>query len=509
MAQEVGQMSIHSENIFPILKRWLYTDREIFVRELVSNGMDAITKHRRLVSLGETEDDGEGYEMAVVVDMQQGSLAFTDNGIGMTSDEVRKYLNTVAFSSAADFLEKYKSDEGSQIIGHFGLGFYSAFMVAKKVTVHTQSWQGTPSIAWECAGDTQYTLDELPQEARGTTVTIYLDDESQEFLNAARIKEILIKYCGFLPYPIYVYEVDENGKLKDQDIDKDDENAEDVDDHDEGEECTCGHDHEEGEECTCGHDHEEGEECTCGHDHDEGEECTCGHEHEEGEECTCGHDHGEGEECTCGHEHAHHGHELKVPEPINDTHPLWMRPASEVTEEEYKNFYHKMFTDFEDPLLWVHLNADYPIRIKGVLYFPKISHQMQTLEGKIMLFNNQVYVADNVQEVIPDYLMMLRGMVDCPDLPLNVSRSALQKDKEVQKIPAYIARKVADKLVSLAKNERETYEKCWNDIRVFVEYACLKDDKFYDRIKECILYPLAGGGFTHAGRLSCKGQDPL
>ena len=444
MAQEVGQMSIHSENIFPILKRWLYTDREIFIRELVSNGVDAITKHKRLVSLGEAEDDGEDYEVVVTVDAQKGALSFTDNGIGMTADEVRRYLNTVAFSSAAEFLEKYKSDEGGQIIGHFGLGFYSAFMAAKKVEVETQSYQDAPAVRWQCEGDTQYTMEELPKQARGTTVTLYLDEDSEEFLNAPRVKETLIKYCGFLPYPIYVYEIDEDGKLKGQQ-----------------------------------------------------ETCECGHEHAEGEEHTC----------ECGHEHVHSGHELKVPEPVNDTQPLWTRPASEVTDEEYKAFYHKLFTDFEEPLFWVHLNADFPIRIRGVLYFPKISHQMQTLEGKIKLYNNQVFVADNVQEVIPDYLMMLRGAVDCPDLPLNVSRSALQQDREVQKIPAYIARKVADKLVGMFNNQREEYEKYWNDIRVFVEYACLKDEKFYDRVKDTLLYPLAGGGFTTLEEYLEKGKS--
>ena len=260
MAQEVGQMSIHSENIFPILKRWLYTDREIFIRELVSNGVDAITKHKRLVSLGEAEDDGEDYEVVVTVDAQKGALSFTDNGIGMTADEVRRYLNTVAFSSAADFLEKYKSDEGGQIIGHFGLGFYSAFMAAKKVEVETQSYQDVPAVRWQCEGDTQYAMEELPRQARGTTVTLYLDEESEEFLNAPRVRETLIKYCGFLPYPIYVYEIDEDGKLKGQQ-----------------------------------------------------ETCECGHEHAEGGEHTC----------ECGHEHVHSGHELKVPEPVNDTQPLW------------------------------------------------------------------------------------------------------------------------------------------------------------------------------------------
>jgi molecular chaperone HtpG len=458
MTQEIGQMSIHSENIFPILKRWLYTDREIFIRELVSNGVDAITKYKRLVSLGEAPEDGEDYEVTVVVDRQKGALIFSDNGIGMTADEVRRYLNTVAFSSAAEFVEKYKSDEGNQIIGHFGLGFYSAFMAAKKVVVETQSWQDVPTVVWQCEGDTRYTLEEGEKRPRGTTITLYLDDESQEFLQVPRVKETLIKYCGFLPYPIYVYEVDEEGKTV---------GAED-------EPCSCGHDHGEDEPCSCDHDHKDGEE-TAEEDHKKGD--------------------GGKEEPA-----------VKLPEPVNDIHPLWMRPAAEITDQEYKDFYHKLFTDFEDPLFWVHLNADFPIRVKGVLYFPKISHQMQTLEGKIKLYNNQVFVADNVPEVIPDYLMMLRGTVDCPDLPLNVSRSALQKDREVQKIPAYIARKVADKLVGMFNSERENYEKYWKDIRVFVEYACLKDEKFYDRVKETILYPLAGGGFTTLEEYLEKGK---
>jgi len=418
MAQEVGRMSIDSENIFPILKRWLYTDRDIFVRELVSNGVDAVTKFRRLVSLGEAScDEDESFAIHVEVNKKEGALSFYDNGIGMTAEEVRKYLNTVAFSSAQDFLDKYKADEGASIIGHFGLGFYSAFMVSRQVTVRTQSWQDAPAVLWTCDGETQYTLEELPKEERGTCVTLKLDDESQEFLNASKVKEVLLTYCGFLPYPIVVSELDENGNPVSQ--------AEPA-------------------------------------------------EKKEGEEKA----------------------EIPQIKPINDTNPIWVRPASELTDEDYKTFYHKLFTDSEDPLFWIHLNADFPTRIRGVLFFPKINHQMQTLEGRIKLFNNQVFVADNVEEVIPDYLMMLRGVVDCPDLPLNVSRSALQQDKEVQKIPAYIARKVADKLAGLFKNQREDYDRYWPDIRVFVEYACLKDEKFYDRAKEAIVYPLAGGGTT-------------
>ncbi len=399
MDRENGRISINSENIFPIIKRWLYSDQDIFIRELVSNCMDAITKCRRLVSLGEIPAEEIDYRVDVTIDKDKGTIAFADNGIGMSADEVRTYINQVAFSSAAAFLEKYQEGEGQGIIGHFGMGFYSAFMAADKVEIETLSCvPDSVPVFWRCEGDTDYEMEDGTRSEHGTTVTLYLNEESKKYLTKYETLEVLDKYCAFLPYPIY---------LKD------------------------------------------------------------GSEKPDEEE-----------------------------KPINDVRPLWMRPASECTEEDYRDFYHKVFRDFNEPLFWVHLNADYPLRLQGILYFPKISHTAQTLEGTIKLYNSQVFVADNVQEVIPDYLMMLKGVVDCPDLPLNVSRSALQKDRDVARIPDFIARKVADRLISMEKNDREAYEKYWNDIRPFIEYGCLRDQKFYDRMREHLIFPLAGGGFT-------------
>lgn len=418
MLNEKGQISINSQNIFPILKRWLYSERDIFVRELVSNATDAITKIKRIASLGEYNlQDNESLEIHIEVNEEAGTLSFCDNGVGMTADEVRKYLNQVAFSSAQDFLEKYKgADDSNQIIGHFGLGFYSAFMVSKKVTVDTLSWQkDAEPVCWSCDGDTEYTLEPGKREFRGTTVTLYLNTEDGEFLRASRVRAILDKYCAFLPYPIFLT----NLNAYDEDKEK----------------------HETIEETS---------------DTDT----------------------------------------VTSPRPVNDTMPLWKKKPSDCTDEEYRAFYHKLFTDFQEPLFWVHLNADFPIRLQGILYFPRISNTMQTIEGKIMLFNNQVYVADNVKEVIPEYLMMLKGVIDCPDLPLNVSRSALQKDKEVQKIPAYISRKVADKLIGMHKTDISAYEKYWQDIRPFILYGCLRDEKFYDRMREYLIFKLSDGNFT-------------
>ena len=443
MAQEMGQIQIHSENIFPIIKRWLYSDRDIFIRELVSNGIDAITKLRRIASMGEVDlPEDEALEIHVAVDAEHGTLSFSDNGIGMTGEEVRKYLTQVAFSSAEDFLKHYKgTDEGSQIIGHFGLGFYSAFMVAKSVTVETLSWQsGAEAVLWKCDGDIDYTMEPSQRTQRGTTVTLVMDDDSADLLSVAKIREELVKYCSFLPYPIYL----------------EDRNA---------------HQEEDKKDKT-----------PLPEDHD-------------ADAC-------QDETCACHQEHV-----PAAPAPINDTHPLWMKKPSDCTEEEYRAFYHRVFTDFQEPLFWVHLNADYPIRLQGILYFPRISNQMQTIEGKIKLYNNQVYVADNVQEVIPEYLMMLKGVIDCPDLPLNVSRSALQTDREVQKIPAYIARKVADRLISMDKTDRESYEKYWNDIRPFILYGCLRDEKFYERMQEHLIFGLAGGGFTNLTDYLAKAEE--
>lgn len=399
MDRENGQISINSQNIFPIIKRWLYSDQDIFIRELVSNCMDAITKYRRLSSLGEIPEETAEPRVDVVIDKEKGTIAFSDNGIGMTAEEVRTYINQVAFSSAEAFLEKYQGDEGQGIIGHFGMGFYSAFMAADTVEIQTLSClPESEPVFWRCEGDTDYTLETGERTEHGTTVTLYLNEDAKKYLTKYETLEVLDKYCAFLPYPIFL----SDGSEKPED----------------------------------------------------------------------------------------------EPKPINDVRPLWTRPASECTEEDYRNFYHRVFRDFNEPLFWVHLNADYPLRLQGILYFPKISHTAQTLEGTIKLYNSQVFVADNVQEVIPDYLMMLKGVVDCPDLPLNVSRSALQKDRDVARIPDFIARKVADRLIAMDKNDRESYEKYWNDIRPFIEYGCLRDEKFYERMREHLIFPLAGGGFT-------------
>jgi len=397
-----GNISIHSENIFPIIKRWLYSDQDIFIRELVSNGMDAITKCKRLVSLGEVPFEEIDYRVDVVIDAAAGTIAFSDNGIGMTAQEVESYINQVAFSSAEAFLSRYQQGEGEQIIGHFGMGFYSAFMAADTVEIQTLSCrENAQPVFWRCEGDTQFTMDEGSRTLHGTTVTLYLNEEAKKYLSKLETAQVLDKYCAFLPYPIFL---------------------------------------------------------------------------------------SDGTEKT--------GEDAPEIRPVNDVRPLWTRPASECTDEDYRNFYHQVFRDLNEPLFWVHLNADYPLRLQGILYFPRISHTAQTLEGCIKLYNSQVFVADNVQEVIPDYLMMLKGVVDCPDLPLNVSRSALQKDRDVARIPDFIARKVADRLIAMDKTDRESYEKYWNDIRPFIEYGCMRDHKFYERMKEHLIFEKVGGGFV-------------
>lgn len=407
-----GNISVDSENLFPIIKKWLYSDKDIFLRELVSNGCDAVTKLKKLASIGEAQiDENEKFKVTVSIFKDTKKLVISDNGIGMTAEEIDKYINQIAFSGASDFLSKYKEedDKGSQIIGHFGLGFYSAFMVADSVEIDSLSYQdGAKAAKWTCDGSMEFDLTDGDRTERGTTITLNIAEDSEEFLEESTIRQILHKYCAFLPIEIYV-EVPEDK-------------------------------HE---------DH-----CDCGHDHD--------HEHEDDTP--------------------------SEPKPINNTTPLWMKKSSECTDEEYKEFYRNVFMDFNEPLFWIHLNVDYPFNLKGILYFPKINHEFAGQEGQIKLYNNQVFVADNVKEVIPEFLMLLKGVIDCPDLPLNVSRSFLQNDGYVKKISSHITKKVADKLTSIYNNERENYEKYWDYINIFIKYGCLRDEKFYEKVKDVIIY---------------------
>ena len=407
-----GNISVDSENLFPIIKKWLYSDKDIFLRELVSIGCDAVTKLKKLASIGEAQiDENEKFKVTVSIFKDAKKLVISDNGIGMTAEEIDKYINQIAFSGASDFLSKYKEedDKGSQIIGHFGLGFYSAFMVADSVEIDSLSYQdGAKAAKWICDGSMEFDLTDGDRTERGTTITLNIAEDSEEFLEESTIRQILHKYCAFLPIEIYV-EVPEDK-------------------------------HE---------DH-----CDCGHDHD--------HEHEDDTP--------------------------SEPKPINNTTPLWMKKPSECTDEEYKEFYRNVFMDFNEPLFWIHLNVDYPFNLKGILYFPKINHEFAGQEGQIKLYNNQVFVADNVKEVIPEFLMLLKGVIDCPDLPLNVSRSFLQNDGYVKKISSHITKKVADKLTSIYNNERENYEKYWDYINIFIKYGCLRDEKFYEKVKDVIIY---------------------
>ena len=417
MNRESGSISINTENIFPIIKKWLYSDKDIFIRELVSNSSDAISKLKKLVSIGEAEvEDGTVYQIKVVVDKDNKTIKVIDNGIGMTAEEVKKYINQIAFSGAKDFIEKYKdkTDEG-QIIGHFGLGFYSAFMVSDKVQIDTLSYQkGAEAVRWTSTGGTEYELEASDRTERGTTVTLYVAEDSQEFLDQWKMREILQKYFSFLPYELYIEDAaSEKEEAKSEDKGKDD---------------------------------------------------------------------GESKK--------------REPKPINDTSPLWLKNPRDCTEDEYKEFYRKVFHDFEDPLFWIHLNMDYPFNLKGILYFPKLKHEFETMEGQIKLYYNQVFVADNIKEIIPEFLMLLKGTIDCPDLPLNVSRSFLQNDGYVKKISAHITKKVADKLVSLFENERDNYNKYWDDINPFVKYGCMREEKFFERVKDIIIFKTTNGDYV-------------
>ena len=423
MALKQGSISIDTENIFPIIKKWLYSDKDIFIRELISNGCDAVSKHKRLVALGETDGDDKTYKITVAVSKKNKTLSFSDNGIGMTADEIDKYINQVAFSGAEDFFNKYKDkmEESNDIIGHFGLGFYSAFMVSSNVEIDTLSFAtGAKPIRWQSADGMQFEITEDgTRTERGTTITLTLAEDSEEFLDEYHLRSIIKKYCSFLPVEIYVENID---KLEEEAKKKVEEAAKKAEE---------------------GADNETSE--------------------EEPKE------------------------EIK-PVPLNDTNPLWLKSPKDCTDEEYIKFYQQVFNVFDEPLFWIHLNVDYPFNLKGILYFPKLKNEFELVEGKVKLYNNQVFVADNIKEVIPEFLLLLKGVIDCPDLPLNVSRSFLQNDRDVSKISKHIVKKVADKLKSLCKNEREKYESFWDDIQVFIKYGCLKDEGFYDKIKEYILY---------------------
>ena len=437
MATKNGSLSINSENIFPIIKKWLYSDHDIFYRELVSNGCDAVTKLKKLDMMGEyTLPDGYKARIDVIVDPDKKTLTFKDNGLGMTADEVEEYINQIAFSGATDFIEKYKDKSNSdQIIGHFGLGFYSAFMVADEVHIDTLSYkEGATPVHWECDGGTEFSMEDGDRAEVGTTITLFLNEECLEFCNEYKAREVLKKYCSFMPTEIYLSkaETKETQTVKESELLADDQVIEEIQP-----------------------EKKEGE------------------EKEEEKKFKIG----------------------KRPELINETTPLWTKHANDCTKDEYLEFYRKVFHDYKEPLFWIHLNMDYPFNLKGILYFPKINMEYESIEGTIKLYNNQVFIADNIKEVIPEFLLLLKGVIDCPDLPLNVSRSALQNDGFVKKIAEYITKKVADKLAGMCKTEKEEYDKYWDDIAPFIKYGCLKDDKFCEKMNDYILFKNLDGKY--------------
>ncbi len=443
MQNKKGSLSIESENMFPIIKKWLYSDHDIFIRELISNGCDAITKLKKLDIMGEyTLPDGFKSEIQVVVDTEGKTISFTDTGLGMTADEVDEYINQVAFSGATDFLEKYKDKTNEeQIIGHFGLGFYSAFMVADSVSIDTLSWkEGAAPVHWESEGGIDFEMSDGDKESVGTTITLYLSEDSLEFANEYRVREVLSKYCSFMPVEIFLSKA--NAEQEYETIDKEDLREDDVLVETIIEEAK-----------------------------------TEERENENGEK--------EVVEVSPRKEKAKIN---KRPVSISTTTPLWMKHPNDCTDEEYKEFYRTVFNDYKEPLFWIHLNMDYPFNLKGILYFPKVNTEYDNLDGVIKLYNNQVFIADNIKEVIPEFLMLLKGVIDCPDLPLNVSRSALQNDGFVRKISDYITKKVADKLSGMYKVDRENYEKYWEDISPFIKYGCLKDDKFREKMSDFIIF---------------------
>ena len=409
---EKGGVSVSTEHIFPVIKQWLYSEKEIFLRELVSNACDAVTKHKRLVSLSEAKESIEPYKITVRVDKALKTITVSDNGIGMSAEEIKKYICQIALSGALEFIEKYEGKEASGgIIGHFGLGFYSAFMVADTVDVISKSFRGDPAVKWVCEDAGEYEFFAAEKETQGTDIVLHVNSDNEEYLSDYKLKEILNKYCAFMPVPIFFESAEAQALAEKKKAEKKD---------------------------------------------------------------------GEEEKET----------EVK---PINDTCPLWLKNPSDCTDEEYKEFYQKVFNDYKEPLFHIHINADYPLNFKGILYFPKLSHEYDNMEGQVKLYYNQVFVADNIKEVIPDYMLMLKGVLDCPDMPLNVSRSYLQNNGYVSKITAHIVKKVTDKLSSLMNTERERYEKLWKDIKLFAEYACMRDRKFYDRVKSSILLEKTDG----------------
>ena len=423
MTSQQGNISIHAQNIMPIIKRWLYSDKDIFIREMVSNGCDAITK-QKMLSPGAEED----WRVTVTLDAEKGELTFSDNGIGMTAEEVEKYINQVAFSGAEEFLKNYEGDEKGGIIGHFGLGFYSAFMVADRVTIETLSGtEGASPVRWTSEDGMAFTMEDGSRTQRGTDVILHISEEEKEFLEEYRVREVLKRYCGFMATPVYF------------DVVKKEEPAK---------------------------------------------------EGQEGEK-------------------AAENKEPKGPELINDTPALWLKAPKDCTDEEYKKFYRDVFHTFDDPLFYVHLNVDYPFNLKGILYFPKLTNDFGTREGEIKLFSGQVFVADNIKEVIPEFLMLLKGVIDCPDLPLNVSRSFLQNDGYVKKLSAYITRKVADKLTGLFNSERDNYQKYWDDIHPFVKYGCMRDAKFFDQVKDTLLYKTTKGEYLTLQEYLSKNEGKL
>jgi len=436
-----GSLSINSDNIFPVIKKWLYSDHDIFVRELISNGCDAVTKLKKLDMIGEyTYPDGFENKIRVIASPEKKTLKFIDTGLGMTADEVEEYITQIAFSGATDFLEKYKDKTNEdQIIGHFGLGFYSAFMVADEVHIDTLSYKnGAKPVHWECDGGTEYSMDEGDRTEVGTEITLFLNEESLEFANEYRVREVIKKYCSFMPVNIYLEK--EGAEPQYETIEIEDKLDTDTVIETIHEDAVV----EDGEEVTPAKD------------------------------------------------------KLKIvkrPVALNNTNPLWTKHPNDVTKEEYLEFYRNVFMDYKEPLFWIHLNMDYPFNLKGILYFPKINMEYESIEGTIKLYNNQVFVADNIKEVIPEFLMLLKGVIDCPDLPLNVSRSALQNDGFVKKISDYISKKVADKLSGMCKTEKEEYEKYWDDISPFIKFGCLKDDKFCEKMTDYILFKNLDGKY--------------
>lgn len=438
-----GSLSINSENIFPIIKKWLYSDHDIFFRELVSNGCDAITKLKKLDMIGEAKvDSNEEFKIQVLANPEEKTLTFIDNGIGMTEDEVDEYINQIAFSGAEAFLEQYKDKTSEdQIIGHFGLGFYSAFMVADRVTIETLSYkEGAKAVLWDCEDGTEFTMTDSDKTDRGTVITLYLNEDSVEFCNLYRAQEVLNKYCSFMPVEIFVS--DPTAETEYDTIPEDEVTEKDT---------------------VVEHIVEPAKT-----------------EEKENEDGT--------KETVEVEPEKNMAKIVRRPVSVSDTTPLWTKHPNECTDEEYREFYHRVFMDYKEPLFWIHLNMDYPFNLKGILYFPKINMEYESIEGTIKLYNNQVFIADNIKEVIPEFLMLLKGVIDCPDLPLNVSRSALQNDGFVKKISDYITKKVADKLSGMCKTDKENYEKYWDDISPFIKFGCLKDEKFCEKMSDYVLF---------------------